>query len=660
MKKSFITLTIILFSVSVFAQDFPYGSHTQAEMDMKRYDKDTTAHAVVLREFGSASIAHTQSNLLIYEYHVKIKIFDSQAFKKGEISIEQDRTYDDWGLEKADNPIRATTYYKDANGVEHHTDLDASKIYRDKTDDHLQVIKFAMPDMRNGCIIEYTYKSKFFHTFYNFHTWLFQSDIPKIYSEYQTDIPGTFNYNVSLRGHLPLSKTTSKIVPYCYNTPNVLAECREINYIMEDVPAFIEDEYMTSPANYWSALYFYLAEFTNDNGQKLKIARNWADVDAELQKHEQFGLQLKRKALLKNRLPKDMFTINDSLSRAKATYSFIQKWFKWDGYYGIATARDGIKAPFEKHTGNVADINISLIDALGAAGIKAEAVILSTRNHGMVSRLYPTITDFNYLVARVNINNKYYLLDATDPLLPFGMLPLRCINGQGRVFNLDKPSYWIDLVAEQKMGTTVLFDLTLNTNGNITGSVTVYSKGYSAYQKRAAIKKFNTLDEYFEDRASKSPKIKILKSEIEGLDTLDQPLTEKYEIELKNTGFFNRDNISFNPSFWGQRVDNPFKLNERTYPVDMYSASDNKWFLTMHYPDNYIIENQPTQVGLSLPNKGGKLSTAFQSSPRVFTYTEIVQLDKSLYSPQEYPYLKEFYNKIIQTEKADIIFKKKL
>jgi hypothetical protein len=659
MRNILLPFFIIICSYSAIAQDFQYGSHTDAEMDIKRYDKDTSAHAVVLREFGKASIATTQNNLLIYEYHVKIKIFDGKAFAKGNIEIEQERSYDNWGIEKANTPIKATTYYKDDKGVEHHTDLDTSKIYRDKTDDNVEIIKFAMPDLRNGCIIEYTYKSKFFDTYYSFHSWVFQTDIPKMYSEYQTDIPGTFNYNIAIRGHLALPKTTSKIIPYCYNTATVLAECRQVNYVMEDVPAFVEERYMTSPVNYRSAIYFYLADVLNDNGQKIKVAKTWSDVDADLQKHERFGVQLKRKGLLKDRIPKNIFAIPDTLEKARAIYSFLQKWFKWDHYYGIVTHRDGIKAPFEKHSGDVADINISLIDGLEAAGIKAEAVILSTRQHGMVSRLYPTVTDFNYVVARITIDNKTYLLDATDPLLAFGTLPLRCINGQGRVFSLNKPSYWIDLVAEQKMGTTVVLDLTLNANGKATGTATIYSMGYAAHEKRIAIKKFNTTDEYIEEIGSRSPKIKILKSEISNLDTLDEPLTEKYEIELKGNILSNTEYLSINPCFWNPTSENPFKLNERTYPVDMYSASDDKLFLTLHYPDNYVLDSQPSPVGLLLPNKGGKFNTAFQANPGIITYTEVTQLNRSLYSPQEYPYLKEFYNKIIQTEKADIIFKKK-
>src|SRR5690606_13980299 len=99
----------------------------------------------------------------------------------------------------------------------------------------------------------------------------------------------------------------------------------------------------------------------------------------------------------------------------------IKTWFKWNQYYG-KYSDEGIKRALEKRSGNVTDINLSLVAALSAAGVDAEAVVLSTRDNGMVNKLYPILSDFNYVIAKVNIDDQSYFLDATDPLLPFGLL----------------------------------------------------------------------------------------------------------------------------------------------------------------------------------------------------------------------------------------------
>ena len=57
MLKPYLFFVFILLVIkSSFAQDFPYGKITQEELSMKTYAKDTSAHAVVLQEFGKSRI----------------------------------------------------------------------------------------------------------------------------------------------------------------------------------------------------------------------------------------------------------------------------------------------------------------------------------------------------------------------------------------------------------------------------------------------------------------------------------------------------------------------------------------------------------------------------------------------------------------------------
>jgi len=296
---------------------------------------------------------------------------------------------------------------------------------------------------------------------------------------------------------------------------------------------------------------------------------------------------------------------------------------------------------------------------MNSAGINTEAVLLSTRDHGVVNSLYPATNDFNYVVAKVNIGDKSYLLDGTDPLLSFGMLPLHCLNDRGRVFSLDKPSYWIDLNLPQKEKSTRTLDLTLQDNAILKGTCTNYFFGYEAYKRRVAIRKFNTPDEFVEKLNATSQHVKIIKFEIGNLDSLEAPLVETYTIEVD---IFNKlDNrLSFNPFFWDKIDTNPFKLNERSYPVDMGMVSDDRLMLTVHLPDHYIVEVPPQVVDIAMPNSGGRFITSYQPDNNSFTFAHVVLLSKSIYSSEEYPYLKELYNRIIVSEKAEMIFKKKI
>ena len=657
-KTLFLILSLIFLTIASKAQDFDYGTYKQEDMDMKQYDKDTSAHALVLMEHGKAAInAVNDDNVkIIYEYHVKIKIFDSKGFDSGNVQIRlRDGDNDSETVEN----IKGVTTYTDNNGMVQKVELNTNNVYKTKENKYYTLVKFAMPSLKNGCIIEYSY-TEYSPFWYYFPYWEFQSDIPKVYSEYDVHIPGFWTYNASLRGSLKLTKNIAEVETQCFSAYGAKGDCSHLTFGMSNVPAFIEEEDMTSSKNFISAVYFQLAEWTNPyNGAKTKVAKEWRDVDYDLKHADYFGSQLKRKDLFKESVTPLITGKTDSLDKARAVYEYIQKTIKWDEFYGIGSS-DGIRKVLATHSGDIAAINFALVDALNEAGINAEAVLLSTRDNGFINKLYPVENEFNYVIVKTDIGGKSYLLDATDPLLPFGTLPMRCLNDQGRVMSLDKPSYWIDMTAtQQRKSNNYTFDLTLQPDGKIKGTMVHYSIGYEAYEKRCAIKKFNSVDEYVESLNNESSKIKILSSNIENIDSLDLPLSETYEVEIKENGLSNHDRIGFNPFLIDYITRNPFRLAERNYPVDMGMPSTERVTLTLHLPDNYTIETQPQQSGIALPNDDGRFQTVFQTDGNSFTFSHVIQFNKSIFSSEEYPYLKELYNKIILAEKTPIMIKKK-
>jgi hypothetical protein len=668
MKKTLLIL-LVLFSVSkaASAQDFPYGTVTDEDMAMKKYAKDTSAHAVVLQEFGKSRIdvAKDDDIKLLYDYHVKIKIFDEKGFDNGTVKIAVYNNNDNDSYEQVAD-ITGITYFKDDNGAIQKIELENKKIYPEKESRHWAYYKFAMPGMRKGCVIEFKYRieSPYWE---NFQPWHFQSDIPKIHSEYEVHIPAFWVYNVSLNGNLKLTENASSVERHCFTVNGgggiggggATCDCSVMVYGMGNVPAFISEDYITSSKNFLSAINFELSEFTNPyTGVKIKWTKEWTDIDHLLKTDDDFGGQLKKKGLFKDRIVPVIGGKTNDLDKAKAVYAYIQKSFKWEeGHNGVESI-DGLSKALDKHKGGDADINLSLVNALNAAGLNTETVLLSTRDNGTLNPLFPAINDFNYVVAKINIGDQSYLLDATDPLMPFGMLPLRCLNDKGRVFSLDKPSYWIDMNLPQKEKSVRTLDFTLQDDGKLKGTLVEYSVGYEAYQKRAAIKKFNSIQEYVDKINAESPKVKVLKSEVTNLDSLDLPLSEKYELEIDT---YNKltNSLSFNPFFWDRMEVNPFKLVERSFPVDWGMASDERLILTIHLPSQYSIETPPQIIDVAMPNSGGRFVTSYEPDNNSFTFSNVIQFNKSVYSSNEYPYLKELYNKIIQSEKAEMVFKKK-
>jgi len=656
MKLFSITLLLSFFSTTyLYAQDFEYGKITGSDVELKNTRLDSNANAMVIKEFGTASVQldnATGKTYIDFEYHVRIKIFNKDGFNHGNIVIPL-RIYRDG--EDEIKELKATTI-NFTNGKLVTTELDKKKVFTEKKNKYVSLTKFTMPNLMDGSIIEYSYRMNLPSVF-NFKTWEFQSDIPKLQSEYIANIPAMYNYNVSLRGVQKFAKQNAEVKRECLNIGGNKIDCSKMTYIMKDVPALIEEDYMTAPSNFKSAIYFELSDYVLMNGGKKSITKTWKDVDYELVSEKAFGDQMKRKDVFKELLPQILGKANDDLSKAKAIYAYIGKNIKMNGFIGMYSETN-IKTALEKHSGNTGDINLALIAALGAANLDAEAVILSTRANGVVNNLYPVISDFDYVIAKVNIGDQSYLLDASQPLLPFGLLPLHCINGNGRVINLKKPSYWYDLKASQKESTKYILDGELTSEGKLKGKLTTYSSGYAALKKRQRIVAANSVDEYVEKLDEQMPGISILKHSIENVDSLDNQLVEIYEIEMKVFDNLNADQSYFNPFFINRISKNPFNLNERTYPVDLGAANEERVTMIIKLPANISVVDKPKDMSIALADNGGKYLASTTMQDDSFVFNQMLQFNKPIYDSEDYLSLKEFYSRIIQLQKTDIVFKK--
>jgi hypothetical protein len=535
-------------------------------------------------------------------------------------------------------------------------ELDKKKVFSERRNKYTNLTKFAMPNLTEGSIIEYSYRIHI-PSIFNFKTWEFQSKIPKLRSEFVATIPANYNYNVSLRGAKKLKSTKSELLRECFVAQGIKADCSKLTYLMTDIPALIEEDYMTAADNFKAAIYYELSDYVNPSGDKVNLTKTWKDVDKELLDDKAFGAQLKRKDLFLPLLPAITKNATDDLGKAKAIFDYIKGAIKPNGVGGMF-AENTIKKALEMKSGNIADINLALITALNAAGLDAEALILSSRYNGMVNSLYPVISDFNYVIAKLNIGNQVYLLDATESQMPFGMIPISCINGNGRIVALKKPSNWYEVKAPQKDNTRYILDGAISPDGTLKGTLTTYSIGYAALNKRERINKAGSVDQYVEKLDEQMPNMKILNHAIESLDSLDNALVEKYEIEMKVFENMDFSKLYLNLFFIGRVDKNPFNLNDRTYPVDMGVMREERVTMMIKLPDNWTLAEQPKNMAMSLPENGARFTSNTSSVDKTLMFSQALQLNKPIYEPEEYLSLKEFYSRMIQYQKTDIILSK--
>ncbi len=630
-----------------------FGKPTQQEFNLKSYEAEPDASGVILYELGNyyaIPIIKRTTVRLVKEVHRKIKVFDAKTFDYATVEIPFYKGNEYYGEEIKD--YKAVTH----NGpVQNFVPNEA--FYKIEKSGVGDILKFTFPNVQNGSILEYKYTivSPYF---YDLDGWNFQHELPTIHSSFISELPLQFRYNRILYGPKKLAVEKAQLNENGFRLPsdNGYAPTEKNIYVMRDIPSFTEEAYMLSKKNYISRIVYEPLAFKAFYGFDQVFTRNWEDVDYRFEIRSDFGEQLTNKGYFKRKLPNTILDIKDDLERAKAVYGFIQDSYTWNGRYfnyGI-----NVKDAFDDKLGSVTAINISLVNALEAAKLDAKSVILSTRNNGLPTELYPILSNFNYVIAVLMINNEMILLDATDKQAPFGIIPFRALNVQGRVMDFRKGSYWMPIEPFKQNMLYANAQITADANGDFFGKVNQASYGYIGLGKRNSIEE-ETLQEYIKNQEKDKAGIEIKEYQIEDLSKIEKPLKESYNITIvpETVGdkvilypFFNKTYIS----------ENPFKMKERSYPMDFGYPFTNTYLISIDLGNVYEVEQLPKSRTIKLPNDDGECLVTYVAEGNKINIRFNMKLNAYRFPSDAYPSLKEFFGTMITMLKEESIVLKKI
>ena len=404
---------------------------TKGDIETNIYKKDSTAHALVIYELGNSYIDKFDFKLKT-EIKKKIKILDKEGFNQATI-IENLYNNDEGYIKEKILDINATTS-NIIDGKISKTKIEKSQIFEEKYNDNITRIKFTLPNVKEGSVISYSYtiESPFI---FKFKDWEFQHDVPTLYSEYRASIPGNYQYNIKLVGGQKLDINDSKLEKDCLNAGDgTKADCFVTRYVMKNIPAFVEEEFTTAKMNYLSRVDYELKTYKGFDGSIKNYTKTWKTTDRDLKTKQSIGRQLNKSSIVKNVLPESIIIEKDLLKKANAIFKFVQQNYTWNDKYNLFK-EVSLKDLVTNKTGRASEINLLLYNLLANNGIDVKTVLLSTRAHGLATKVHPVITDFNYLLVQATINDKSYLLDAMDNYLTFGQISFRCLNQYGRLLD---------------------------------------------------------------------------------------------------------------------------------------------------------------------------------------------------------------------------------
>ncbi|MFN8356002.1 MAG: DUF3857 domain-containing protein [Spirosomataceae bacterium] len=652
----------IVFSHQLYGQTTSptFGMVTKDDLSQSFFPKDSSANAVVIYDFCQSSFDFgLPTPHIIYERKVRIKIYKKSGLNYSNVIIPFRIESDDQGSEIVKN-IKGRTYNLE-NGSIVTKDLDPSAVYEENTIDKTHKMKFSLPQVKEGSILEYSYTIDS-GLWYFLRRWTFQKEIPVLWSEYNASIPRYFDFKITLLGYKELDEhkieeTQEFGLPHLSDGQGSIKDTFvHHHFIMKNVPAIQKDDYMTTIEDYRCSIDFELARTNFPDRLPKNYSMTYQDISKTLLDLDNFGKALKRFSSTAQQIANQIKSQNktDTLSLVNASLKYVQENLKWNEEEKLL-ASEKLDNVYLKRVGNSADINLILIAILRELGIEANPVVLSTRTNGKVLKDFALLDRFNYTLTHILLENKDILLDGTNKHLKVGMIPRNCLNESGWLVH-SKNSRWVVLLPTEKWRTSTQLDIKLEANQKISGVFTENFYGYAALDTWNKLLKKGQ-KEYIDEYKMSFSFFENLNLEIKSSEQ-NEPIIEGKGIA--NDTYSMLDNrIYFMPLLWKSMQLNRFKAETRTYPVDFGQLITETIVSKIKIPSGYEVESLPQTVNIGLLGSKGRFF--FQSTLKgdVIETMSQLALTRIMFSSEEYIQLREFYNKVIEKHAEKVVLKTK-
>ncbi|MEN8186178.1 MAG: transglutaminase domain-containing protein [Bacteroidota bacterium] len=670
-KIALLLFTLLFTLPNVDAQEVKFGKVSKKELEEKFYPQDTSANAVILYKKQRTYFDYdgTEGWILRTEVHTRVKLYNKDGFGFASNKI---RLYTSGGKDEVVN-IKAYTHNLNGNKIVK-TKLERKDVFREETSKNWNSKNFTMPNLKNGSVVEwkYTISSPYF---WNIDDVICQYKIPIKELKVKLQIPERFTFKYLPSIYFPVKVNTSmisKTYNFNYRTPEKSGKggisAKTVSHngnmkLMENIytinekniPALKEEPYIDNINNYRAMVDFEISAYIPRTGIPEYFNTTWEDVTKKIYESTYFGVQLDKKSHFKEDLENIINGLTSQNEKITAIYNFVKSKIKWNEVNRKYTSKDGIKKAYKEGVGNVAEINLTLVAMLKEAGITANPVLVSTRNHGIP--LFPTSDGFNYVIAGIENNNGVILLDATEKYSSANNLPLRALNWKGRLIREHGSSTTVDLYPKSYSAKNVKLSVKLDEEGTIEGLMNTSYSNLRALEYRDT---YNVLseDELISKLEEKNSGIEIEKFRINNKTEVAKPIVEFLFFSKENNADIIGNKIYLSPLLFLTTKENSFKQEERLYPVDFGSAWKKDFTVAIQIPEGYTVESKPEDLAVSMPENLGSFVIKTTVTNKKINVLMQTKINVAKLGPNYYQDLKELFKQAIEKQQEKIILVK--
>lgn len=636
-------LLLLLTARLSFAQEHQpipvrWGAVSEAELTMKECVYDKTANAVVLCDFGRVDFIG--NGKLTITRHVRLKILKDQAKDRANIVIP----YFVKNHHEQIGSIKAQTINVDEKGKTVKIPVEAKQFFDADRNENWKEKRFAFPAVQAGSILEYTYTTVS-KSLFSLESWTFASDIPTMHSEFRANIPEGLDYRILFQGANMLKKYGEKPTS---------------QWSLKYLPALKEEPHVYNHLDYADRIQFQLAGYTSiSNGisSYVTLMTSWEKLAADMLKEDGITRYLNRTGVAKNTLSGLIDKNDPDQEKVRKIYDHVRNTFNWSGKYAVFSEKP-LNTVLESTEANSAEINLYLVVLLREAGLDAHPLLISTRRHGRVKKAYPLLNQFNHVLACVQIGGKDVLLDAIDRRRPHHLLAVNDLNEEGFLLDAKNPR-WVPIAPPGPTREVIGVKVNLANPDKASYTIDLRLEDYAALSAREKLHAGESEKKFAEGYLRFDvPEFNLQKFDIAHKDDLSQPLQLTYLYAVDYAADATPGIVYFQPIVLNIFKDNPFKAENRYYPVEFQYPSSLLYLLNLTLPTGYGIDEMPKEALVRLPGNLGDFTYQIQQDGPTVQVLAKVNFTTSSIPQNNYPQLRQFYDIIGAKFKEPIVLKK--
>lgn len=644
-----ILFTLIFLSNFGFSQKFIYNKVNKELLQLSKHDIDVEANAAITYKSGNRSIEFSEMTGFRANFSQKtqIKIFESDAKGMGTFSFYYYSPASGGNRVKIFGLKGATYNLKDEKIIV--TKINDENVFYEQHNNYFKKATITMPMLQKGSVFEYEYtlSSEYISNIDDFDI---QEDYPVIYNELHLEYPDIFKYQINVLGGIsPISdiqNSINKSMSLKYSNGDPGTPGRQTQYIQqnmlfitrklifENIPAFVSEPFVANKEDGKGIVTHQLIGFQTSYMGIKNFAQSYEMINTELMLDDDFGRVLKKGDFISDLI--DLKSETVPIKIAQSIYNYFVENTSCTMSYNKYANLSG-KQLFKEGKGGVGDINLNYIAALNHAGIKTVPILLSTRGHGTLHPIYPNYSKMNYVVAMSYINDKPVFSDASS-ILPFGFLPIHCLNGKGWTV-VDVNPEWVSMKVNNVGKQITLTEISVADN-RINYNTSTDRLNYFAFkdmedldhEKESFLNNFSKENELILDSVSISEK-KDLRLRI---------------IDTQHRMAENESHTYIKPFIHLPFKEFPFTKENRISPIDFPYSHEYKFVSTISIDDGYNIEVPQNIIATLGDNEVSiKYLAVVNKDIKKVNIVADFKINKTSFLPDEYVDFKESVKAIL-------------